>query len=142
MWLAETAVDTASLEALVDHGIAFTVLAPRQARAVRFKTHEQWYSVDENRLDTRRAYSCQLPSGRTISLFFYDGRVSRAVAFEGLLNDGRRLAQKMVSALDENSEVQLSHIATDGESYGHHHPRAKWPWRPACNCSLNRANIN
>ena len=35
MWLAETAVDTATLEVLVDHDIKYTILAPRQAQAVR-----------------------------------------------------------------------------------------------------------
>ncbi len=33
MWLAETAVDTESLEVLAEHGILFTVLAPHQAPA-------------------------------------------------------------------------------------------------------------
>jgi len=92
MWLAETAVDTPTLEALVDKGIKYTVLAPRQAKAVRHGSNGHWYGVSENSIDTRRAYRCQLPSGRSIDLFFYDGSVSRAVAFEGLLNDGQFLA--------------------------------------------------
>ncbi|MEM9837236.1 MAG: DUF3536 domain-containing protein [Bacteroidota bacterium] len=126
MWLAETAVDTATLEALVDNDITYTILAPRQAKAVRFGDQGNWYGVDENSIDTRRAYRCNLPSGRSISIFFYDGRVSRAVAFEGLLNDGKLLAGKLMGALNfQSDEVQLSHIATDGESYGHHHKKGE-----------------
>ena len=55
-------------------------------------------------------------------LFFYDGDISQGVAFSGLLNDGRKLADRLLGALDKSSpEPQLCHIATDGETYGHHH---------------------
>lgn len=125
MWLAESAVDTPTLEALVDHGVTYTVLAPRQAKSVRFNNEEHWHNVNENNLDTRRPYRCHLPSGRHIDLFFYNGEVSRSVAFEGLLNDGKLLANKLMNVLDANDDLQLSHIATDGESYGHHHRKGE-----------------
>ncbi|MEL6356204.1 MAG: DUF3536 domain-containing protein, partial [Bacteroidota bacterium] len=125
MWLAETAVDTPTLEALVDQGIKYTILAPRQAKAVRHGNKGHWYGVSENSVDTRRPYRYTLPSGRFIDLFFYDGSVSRAVAFEGLLNDGKFLADKLMHTLDNSDEVQLAHIATDGESYGHHHKKGE-----------------
>ena len=35
MWLAETAVDTETLEVLAEQGIRYTILAPRQAKAIR-----------------------------------------------------------------------------------------------------------
>lgn len=124
MWLAETAVDTDTLEALVDNGIKFTVLAPRQCRSVRHENDEHWHEVHGN-VDPRRAYRCPLPSGRTIDLFFYDGGVSKAVAFEGLLNDGQLLADRLKNSLDHNDEVQIAQIATDGESYGHHHKKGE-----------------
>ena len=124
MWLAETAVDTTCLEALVDNGIRYTILAPRQCRAVRSGSDEQWHEVHGG-VDTRRPYRCVLPSGRTVALFFYDGDVAKAVAFEGLLNDGRLLASRLMNSLDDNDEVQLAHIATDGESYGHHHAKGE-----------------
>ncbi|TXF85223.1 DUF3536 domain-containing protein [Neolewinella aurantiaca] len=125
MWLAETAVDTATLEALVDNGIRFTVLAPRQCKAVKFQDSEDWHEVNGG-VDSRRAYRCPLPSGRTIDLFFYDGNVSKAVAFEGLLNDGRLLADKLMNSLDADpGEPQIAQIATDGESYGHHHRKGE-----------------
>lgn len=121
MWLAETAVDTESLELLAKHGIKFTVLAPRQAKAYR-KTGETQWTSSEKAFDTRRPYLCNLPSGRSIVLFFYDGDISQAVAFSGLLNDGHKLAERLINSLDKDSnEPQLCHIATDGETYGHHH---------------------
>ncbi len=126
MWLGETAVDTPTLEALVDYGIRYTILAPRQAKAVWHLGADTWHTVHENSVDTRRAYRCDLPSGRSISIFFYDGMVARAVAFEGLLNDGRLLANKLMATLQGGSEeAQIAQIATDGESYGHHHRKGE-----------------
>jgi alpha-amylase/alpha-mannosidase (GH57 family) len=121
MWLAETAVDTESLELLAKHGIKFTVLAPRQAKSFR-KTGDETWSLPNSGIDTRRPYLYNLPSGKSIVLFFYDGDVSQGVAFDGLLNDGRKLADRLINNLNKTStEPQLSHIATDGETYGHHH---------------------
>ncbi|MEO5602269.1 MAG: DUF3536 domain-containing protein [Cyclobacteriaceae bacterium] len=120
MWLAETAVDTESLELLAKHGIKFTILAPRQAKAFR-KIGDDW-SVAHTGIDTRRPYIYNLPSGKNIVLFFYDGDISQGVAFDGLLNDGRKLADRLMNNFTKTStEPQLSHIATDGETYGHHH---------------------
>ena len=122
MWLPETAVDTPSLECLAENGIEFTVLAPRQAQAVRPGPDAQWQQVNENTVDTRRAYRVELPSGLHIAVFVYDGQTSRAIAFEHLLADGAALARRLLVPFDANpAEAQLVHVATDGESYGHHH---------------------
>jgi alpha-amylase/alpha-mannosidase (GH57 family) len=122
MWLAETAVNTETLEVLAAHGITYTVLAPRQAKAVRKVGTTDWKSVHSESIDTRRPYWCNLPSGRRIALYFYHGGVSQAVAFERLLNNGKGFAQRILGIHDPNdTEPQLAHIATDGESYGHHH---------------------
>ncbi len=122
MWLAETAVNTESLEALADYGIKYTILAPRQAKAFRSIQGGDWIGIVNENIDTRRPYLCRLPSGKTIALFFYNGNVSQAVAFEGLLNSGKAFAQRILGGFDHNSiEPQLVHLATDGESYGHHH---------------------
>lgn len=123
MWLAETAVDTESLELLVRHNIRFTVLAPRQAMAYRkIDENGDWTTVDHKPFETRRPYRCNLPSGKSIVLFFYDGDISQEVAFSGLLNDGKKFADRLLHAFDPKSEEpQLVHIATDGETYGHHH---------------------
>ena len=122
MWLAETAADTASLEALAEHGIAFTILSPRQAKAVAPVEEDEWTRVDEHGLDATQAYRCDLPSGRSIALFFYDGPTAQGIAFEGLLNDGGAFADRLASLVPaRRGGARLAHVATDGESYGHHH---------------------
>jgi len=122
MWLAETAVDVETLEVLAANGIQFTVLAPSQARHERRVTTTKFKNVEGGKIDPTRPYICNLPSGRSINLFFYDGPISRAVAFEGLLSNGERFASRLLSGFAENRRwPQLMHIATDGETYGHHH---------------------
>ena len=121
IWLSETAVDTETLEVLAEQGIKFTILAPRQAKSVRPIGSSNWQSINESTLDTRRPYRCKLPSGKEIALFFYNGDVSQAVAFEGLLMDGRYFADRLTEGFSDNDTPELLHIATDGESYGHHH---------------------
>lgn len=136
MWLAETAVNTETLEVLASHGIKYTILAPRQAKAVRRMVSSStdtkdaesanpsqlpWNNVDADTIDTRQSYWCLLPSGRRIALFFYHGRIAQEVAFNGLLNSGKSFSQRITGIFDEDDQAQLAHIATDGESYGHHH---------------------
>ncbi len=131
MWLAETAVDLESLDLMAQEGIAFTVLAPTQCARVRGATSvtdtvtdalHGWTETPHGSVDTREPYRVALKEGRSIAVFFYDGPASRAVAFEGLLNNGENFAQRLVGGFDHSSpRPQLVHIATDGESYGHHH---------------------
>jgi len=121
MWLPETAVDIETLEVLADHGIEYTILAPHQARQTR-RQGRQWRNVEGGKIDPKQPYFMQLPSGKKISLFFYDGPISRAVAFEQLLSSGEHFAHRLVSGFTERRYPQLMHIATDGETYGHHHP--------------------
>jgi alpha-amylase/alpha-mannosidase (GH57 family) len=122
MWLPETAVDIETLELLSAEGIQFTILAPRQAAEVRANPRLPWANLDYG-IDSRRAYACSLPSGRNIGLFFYDGALATAVAFEGLLYNGENFARRLLSRFNpEGDSAQLMHVATDGESYGHHHP--------------------
>jgi len=125
MWLAETAVDTETLELLAEHGIQFTLLAPRQGKAIRRIGEKDWRQLPPDSIDSRRPYLYQLPSGRKIHLFFYHGGIAQGVAFNGLLNNGKLFAQRFLDAFDDNDEVQIAHIATDGESYGHHHHRGE-----------------
>jgi alpha-amylase/alpha-mannosidase (GH57 family) len=121
IWLAETAVDLETLEVLAGEGIIFTILAPRQAHRVREIGSEQWIDVRENRIDPTMPYRCRLPSGKEITLFFYDGPVSQELAYGTLLMNGENLAHKLMGAFRENEkQPQLVHIATDGETYGHH----------------------
>jgi alpha-amylase/alpha-mannosidase (GH57 family) len=122
MWLPETAVDWETLEVLAGLGIKFTILAPHQAAQTRRIGARNWIDVSNGGIDPTRAYLLRLPSRRTINIFFYDGPISRAIAFEGLLNSGEGLAHRLLGAFsDQRDWPQLMHIATDGESYGHHH---------------------
>lgn len=122
MWLPETAVDLESLEVLAELGILFTILAPHQARRMRIETESTWHEVNPQKLDTTVPYRVHLPSGRSIVVFFYNSPLSHAVAFEHLLHSGEEFARRLVSAFSPSSPYpQLVHIATDGETYGHHH---------------------
>jgi alpha-amylase/alpha-mannosidase (GH57 family) len=122
VWLPETAVDTETLEVLAARGIAFTILAPHQAARVRSPGQEGWTDVQGGGVDPRRPYRCALPSGAAITVFFYHGPIARAVAFEGLLNSGEAFAERLGGGFaPDRPGPQIVHIATDGESYGHHH---------------------
>jgi alpha-amylase/alpha-mannosidase (GH57 family) len=122
MWLSETAADTPSLETLAELGIRFTILSPYQASRVKEIGKRNSRDVNGAQIDPSRPYLMRLPSGRSITLFFYDGSVSRAIAFESLLSSGESLANRLMSAFNDRRQGdQLVHIATDGESYGHHH---------------------
>jgi alpha-amylase/alpha-mannosidase (GH57 family) len=114
MWLPECAVDVDTLEVLAEEGVAFTVLAPRQA--ARWRAPGGAWQLGP--IETHRVYRCPLPSGRSVDLFFYDGPIAQAVAFERLLTDGGALAERLLSSARGDG---LGHIATDGETYGHHH---------------------
>ena len=121
MWLPETAVNLETLDILAEYGIGFTIIAPRQAQRVREMGTEEWNDVNGDGVDSRMPYLCRLPSGKTINLFFYDDQVSQDIAFGGLLNNGKNFADRMIGVFSDLKEPQLVHVATDGESYGHHH---------------------
>ncbi|MCX6572828.1 MAG: DUF3536 domain-containing protein, partial [Candidatus Aminicenantes bacterium] len=122
MWLPETAVDLESLDIMAEHGILYTVLAPHQAAEVRELGGGAWTDVGGGRVDPKRPYLCRLPSGRTIALFFYDGPISHDLAFGDVLRNGVKFAERLVAAFSgAGGRAELVHIATDGESYGHHH---------------------
>ncbi|HEY7556350.1 MAG TPA: DUF3536 domain-containing protein [Candidatus Binatia bacterium] len=122
MWLPETAVDVETLDMLAELGIRFTILAPHQAGNVRRIGGRALRDVKGGHIDPTQAYEQRLPSGRRIALFFYDGPISRGVAFEGLLSSGEHFANRLAGVFSEDRDwPELVHIATDGESYGHHH---------------------
>jgi alpha-amylase/alpha-mannosidase (GH57 family) len=122
LWLAETAADTETLDTLAQLGVKYTVLSPFQARRYREFGKKNWRDANGARIDPSRPYLMKLKEGRSITLFFYDAPVSQAIAFERLLTSGETFGKKLVSAFDDSRPWdQLVHIATDGESYGHHH---------------------
>lgn len=121
MWLPETAVDIETLSLLAEYGMRFTILAPRQASRVRKTGTGKWKDVSNSRIDPTRPYLCRLPGGRTIVLFFYDGPLSQAVAFEHLLRQGEDFAHRLMSGFHDSRQwTQILSISTDGETYGHH----------------------
>ena len=123
LWLPETAVDLETLDIMAQHGIGFAILSPSQAQRVRPFDADTWQDVSGGRINTGMAYRVSLPSGRMMNLFFYDGSISHALAFEGLLNSGEAFAKRLLSVFPDgdSSSSRIVHVATDGESYGHHH---------------------
>jgi alpha-amylase/alpha-mannosidase (GH57 family) len=129
MWLAETAVSREVLDLMAQERIKYTILAPHQSARVRRIVAEgeepgPWTETPNAIVDPTQPYLVKLDGGRSIAVFFYDGPGSRAIAFEGLLNNGKTFAKRLLSGLHDDkdpTEGQLAHVATDGESYGHHH---------------------
>ncbi|HZM01873.1 MAG TPA: DUF3536 domain-containing protein [Candidatus Saccharimonadales bacterium] len=121
MWLPETAADNESLDVLAELGIKFTILSPYQASRFRPLSGGDWEDANGGRIDPSRPYLVKLSSGRSIAVFFYDAHIAKAVAFEHLLSNGEHFANRLADGFDDSrSWDQLVHIATDGESYGHH----------------------
>jgi len=123
MWLPETAVDLETLDIMAELGIKFTVLTQYQARRVRPVTGGHWQEIGPGGIDPTMCYRLNVPvSGRSINIFFYNGPISQAVAFEKLLTNGDRFVHRLMGGFHENpGRPQLVSIATDGETYGHHH---------------------
>ncbi len=121
LWLPEAAVDLESLDIMAQHDIGFAILSPSQAHRVRLGAEAEWQDVSGGRIDSGMAYRVSLPSGRVMALFFYDGAISHSLAFEGLLDNGETFARRLLSAFPEDTSApRIVHIATDGETYGHH----------------------
>jgi alpha-amylase/alpha-mannosidase (GH57 family) len=122
IWLPETAVDLEVLEILAGLGIRFTILSPYQAKRTRKPRARNWRDASGGAIDPSMPYKVRLPSGKRIAIFFYDGPISQGIAFEHLLDRGEDFANRLTSAFDDTRAwPQIVHIATDGETYGHHH---------------------
>ena len=104
LWLPETAANDDVLALLIEQGMRYVILAPNQAKGL---------------IDTSKPYLFRHPDGskRSLAVFFYNGPLARAIAFEGALASSRGLVEKFVSAA---SLGDLVNVATDGETYGHH----------------------
>lgn len=123
MWLAETAVDAATMKMLAEEGVEFTILSPFQARRFRVDGGA-WADCGDGSIPTGRAYRYTTESGKVVKVFFYDGGIARGIAFERLLSDASHLTSALHAAWAARrappDEPWLVHTATDGESYGHH----------------------
>jgi alpha-amylase/alpha-mannosidase (GH57 family) len=118
MWLPETAMSPPVIDALLDEGLRFVILSPHQAEAVR--DGDRWVDVSGGTIDPTRPYRLLASGGRPLDVFFYDGPVSSAIGFEGALGSSRGLVDRLACAAQESDRDLLVHVATDGESYGHH----------------------
>ena len=118
LWMPETACDDRTLGVLIDEGLKFALLAPGQAARVR-NGDGDWIDVSDGSVDPRLPYRYMHRdgSGRSIALFFYDGGISRSIAFEGALSSSHALLERFERAA---AGGDLVHAVTDGESYGHH----------------------
>jgi len=122
MWLSETAVNIKTLEVLAQQKITFTILSPTQAQQVKLIDAGEWTDVSEGTIDTQLPYLCRLPSGKSITLFFYNGPIANEIAFGKLLKNGVNFADRLIEEYPEHQQrPSLVHIANDGETYGHHH---------------------
>jgi alpha-amylase/alpha-mannosidase (GH57 family) len=123
LWLPETAVDRATLAVLAECGVGFTILSPHQAARVRAMPSGDWVDVAPDLLDVGRPYLCRPGSGMQIAVFFYERTIAREIAFGDLLKNGGAMAERLWGAAAESawSDGRLVNVATDGETYGHHH---------------------
>ena len=128
MWLPETAVNYPTLRVLVRYGMSYLILSPFQALRVRPFGGKRWVDVSQGRIDPTQPYRCFIKdtsgkkvSDQSIDIFFYDGMISKEVAFGDLLKDGNAFCERFGQAYQSlKKRPQLIHIATDGETYGHH----------------------
>jgi alpha-amylase/alpha-mannosidase (GH57 family) len=133
LWLPETACNNNVLDLLIDEGLRFVILAPQQAQRVRksstgipacpdtSEADEEWFNVSSGKIDTSLAYRYfhRDKSARSIAVFFYDPALAQAIAFEQALSSSSSLVDRFAQAAGQDG--QLVNVATDGESYGHHH---------------------
>jgi alpha-amylase/alpha-mannosidase (GH57 family) len=116
LWLSETACNDETLGVLIDQGLRYVILAPDQAQCYRAAAGE-WQVVSDGQIDTTRPYRYlhRDGSGRSLAVFFYHGRLARAIAFERALASSRTLVEMFHGA-----GGPMVNVATDGETYGHH----------------------
>ena len=106
MWLPETAVDEETLAVLVEERIRFTILAPTQVDAApRSGRPGRWRG----------------PGGRELAVFVYDGPASHQVPFGTVLEDAARWEASLTDPPLDDDGPNVVAIATDGETFGHHH---------------------
>ncbi len=138
IWLSETAVDNQTLEVIADFGIKFTILSPNQAAAIRQISGRDslvWTDVSDGTVDTRMPYLCRLENGSSIVIFFYDNDISTKMSFGSLLEDGYSFVKTLIEApyssllpdaFKKSSQENINPpeivcVASDGETFGHHH---------------------
>jgi alpha-amylase/alpha-mannosidase (GH57 family) len=126
IWLPETACNTETLEVLISEGVKYIILDTSQAQIVRNTGINNWKDVSHNTINSKVPYRSfsEVNKDSYIDIFFYDGPVSKAVAFDDVLKSSENLLKKILASSD-NSTSQLISVATDGETFGHHKKHAE-----------------
>ncbi|MFI5348906.1 MAG: DUF3536 domain-containing protein [Elusimicrobiota bacterium] len=119
LWLPECAADDETLAVLAAEGVKFVLLEPHQADVVP-KASAAAAKPAVEAITPGVPYRWRGPNGAELAVFFYDGSLSRSIAFEHAMRDSLAFAKKIAAGLPATAEDGLSIIATDGESYGHH----------------------
>ncbi|HEY0707879.1 MAG TPA: glycoside hydrolase, partial [Polyangia bacterium] len=123
IWLPETAADPKTLEALIEAGIKYTILAPEQIAQVR-PPGGTWKPVNRDTLDTGRTYRFLHGdgSGRSLNLAIFDGPLSRELAFGVVTRDSASFLAAVKGSAERSAHTgkRLVLAASDGELYGHH----------------------
>lgn len=123
IWLPETAVNYSTIDVLISEGMKYIILDVSQALAYREIGNRKWMNVSTGSLNPQHPYRCYSKTNheKYIDIFFYDGPISKAVAFEKVLSNSFDLLNKIESALAPVYDGdRLVSIATDGETFGHH----------------------
>jgi alpha-amylase/alpha-mannosidase (GH57 family) len=123
IWLPETACNWDTIEILISEKIKYIILDVGQAERIRKFGDAKWQGVTGGSIDPKMPYRCfsRLNRKKFIDIFFYDGPVSKAVAFDDVLQSSANLLGKIVNAVPPGSiENPIVSVATDGETFGHH----------------------
>jgi hypothetical protein len=106
MWLPEMAVDYETLEILAAEGIRFTILSEGQVRG--------------NLEIGAGPYRIRLPGGGDIAVYVRDDQLSNAISFG--MPDSAYVDEWLRDHLLWRCQAdRLLLVATDGETFGHHH---------------------
>jgi alpha-amylase/alpha-mannosidase (GH57 family) len=123
IWLPETACNTQTLEVLIEEKIKYIILDVSQAESIRKIGDKNWTDVSHNNIDPKLTYRCfsESDNNKFIDIIFYDGPISKSIAFESTLASSEELLDKILQAVpqDENGDILIS-AAADGETFGHH----------------------
>lgn len=123
IWLPETACNNETIEVLINLKVKYIILDTGQAAFVRKSGESEWIDVNNNSIDPGKPHRhfSAIDSDKYIDIFFYNGPVSKAVAFDDVLTSSQNLLGKIRSASQFSSgNNNLVSVATDGETFGHH----------------------
>ncbi len=123
IWLPETACNENTLESLCRENISYTILDSSQALKISKFHSNISLDVSNGNINTLHPYRwfSKINSSKFIDIFFYNGPVSKAIAFNDALMSSENLLHKINEAIIRDyNKLHLVSVATDGETFGHH----------------------